>query len=406
MEGIGVNAIAGREEVGLSTWINTRNMQPIVDKITPLIWTDINIVNAEGVIVASSRTYRIGKHHNGAHLLLEGGMDELIVEHTNDIPGVLHGVNFPITIENVRVGMIGITGVPAEVKLIAKLVRELLQIHIDQARKDQEKLQLEQLRSSFLYEWLFDAGAVAAPDFEERGRVLGIRVLNPWTVGIFFLRNQGLKRYDGIQSQVQRLLDDSGRGEMTLCIGDLLILLLGERSAQAAKQRMQRIQSLLESLGVGRLPAGVGRCALTRDGVRRSLQDARVACRVSRRDAARPVSCYDELGLELIVDSIPRSEKKRIFGRVFQDYTPEEIRQTMAMLKSYTRFSGSISRTAEELHIHKNSLQYRLRRLSERTGYVPQNIAHMSFLYALLLMYEGDAEEKSGEPEDGRSQTE
>ena len=106
-------------------------MQPIVDKITPLIWTDINIA---------------------AHMLLDTDQDELIIEHTNDVPGVLHGVNYPIIINGARVGMIGITGVPSEVQLIARRVRELLQVSISQARKDQEKSYLDQERYMFLFE--------------------------------------------------------------------------------------------------------------------------------------------------------------------------------------------------------------------------------------------------------------
>ena len=156
----------------LSSWINTENMQPIVDKITPLIWTDINIVNAEGMIVASPKKHRIGKYHNAARMLLESEEDQLIIEHTNDVPGVLHGVNFPICIEGVRVGMIGITGKPSEVKLIAKLVRELLQFHITEARKDQKDSYLAQLRYHFLYEWLFDKSIVISRAFEERGKVI------------------------------------------------------------------------------------------------------------------------------------------------------------------------------------------------------------------------------------------
>ena len=133
----------------LASWVNTKNMQPIVDKITPLIWTDINIVNADSIIVASSKPYRIGKYHNAAHMLLDTDQDELIIEHTNDVPGVLHGVNYPMIINGARVGMIGITGVPSEVQLIARLVRELLQVSISQARKDQEKSYLDQERYMF-----------------------------------------------------------------------------------------------------------------------------------------------------------------------------------------------------------------------------------------------------------------
>lgn len=41
----------------LASWVNTKNMQPIVDKITSLIWTDINIVNTDSTL--SPRQSRI-----------------------------------------------------------------------------------------------------------------------------------------------------------------------------------------------------------------------------------------------------------------------------------------------------------------------------------------------------------
>lgn len=109
-------------------------------------------------------------------MLLDTDQDELIIEHTNDVPGVLHGVNYPIIINGARVGMIGITGVPSEVQLIARLVRELLQVSISQARKDQEKSYLDQERYMFLFEWLFNQGTKDDHDFEEKGRALGIAV--------------------------------------------------------------------------------------------------------------------------------------------------------------------------------------------------------------------------------------
>ena len=50
-------------------------------------------------------------------MLLDSDQDELIIEHTNDVPGVLHGVYYPIIINGARVGMIGFTGDPSEVQL-------------------------------------------------------------------------------------------------------------------------------------------------------------------------------------------------------------------------------------------------------------------------------------------------
>ena len=383
----------------LASWVNTRNMQPIVDKITPLIWTDINIVNAEGIIVASSKPYRIGKYHNAAHMLLESDMEQLIIEHTNDVPGVLHGVNFPISIDGTRVGMIGITGVPSEVQLIAKLVRELLQVHISQARKDQEKSHMDQLRYTFLFEWLFDHGAKVSRDFEERGRALGIQIQDPWVVSMLSLLDQpehSDQQFESIQRHAQRILDDEGRHEQSICVGNNLFLLLDGKEPRTAKTRVQQIQQRLANTHGCMFPAGVGRSGTDRDSVRQSLQDAKIACRMSYRDPEHAVFSYDELDLELLVAMVPRREKQQLFDRVFGEFSQEELEQAMEMLRIYTKFNGSISQAAEALHIHKNSLQYRLNKLASRTGYVPQNIVQMSYLYILLLIYDNDLSQGQG----------
>lgn len=378
----------------LASWINTRNMQPIVDKITPLIWTDINIVNAKGIIVASSKPYRIGKYHNAAHMLLESDMDQLIIEHTNDVPGVLHGVNLPISIDGTRVGMIGITGVPSEVQLIAKLVQELLQVHISQARKDQEKSHMDQLRYTFLFEWLFDHDTKVSAEFEERGRALGIQIQDPWIVALLSPvdqpENYPDQQFESIQRHAQRILDNGECGGQSIYVGNDLILLLNGKEPPMAKACVQQVQQRLADAYGCAFPAGVGRIGTDRDTVHQSLQDAKIAYRMSCRDPEHTVFSYDKLDMELLLAMVPRWEKQQLFDRVFGDFSREELERTMEMLRVYTKFNGSISQAAEALHIHKNSLQYRLNKLATRTGYVPQSIAQMSYLYVLLLIYDNE----------------
>ena len=353
----------------LASWVNTKNMQPIVDKITPLIWTDINIVNADSIIVASSKPYRIGKYHNAAHMLLDTDQDELIIEHTNDVPGVLHGVNYPMIINGARVGMIGITGVPSEVQLIARLVRELLQVSISQARKDQEKSYLDQERYMFLFEWLFNQGTKDDHDFEEKGRALGIAVQEPWVVCAISLFDQpehNNQQFESIQSHAQRILDEYGHHEQSICVGNSLYLLLDGNEFPQAKARVQELLRRLVASNGCTFPAGVGSRATGLSEVRQSLRDAKVACRQSSRDPEHPVCRYDELDLDLVVAMVPQREKQQLLARVFGEFSPEELAQTMQMLRVYTQFNGSISQAAEALHIHKNSLQYRLNRLARR----------------------------------------
>lgn len=141
-------------------------------------------------------------------------------------------------INGARVGMIGITGVPSEVQLIARLVRELLQVSISQARKDQEKSYLDQERYMFLFEWLFNQGTKDDHDFEEMGCALGIAVQEPWVVCAISLFDQPEhnKQFESIQSHAQRVLDEHGNHEQFSCVGNSLYLLLIYDDFHSARQ--------------------------------------------------------------------------------------------------------------------------------------------------------------------------
>lgn len=374
----------------LSSWINTENMQPIVDKITPLIWTDINIVNAEGIIVASPKKHRIGKYHNAARMLLESEEDQLIIEHTNDVPGVLHGVNFPICIEGVRVGMIGITGKPSEVKLIAKLVRELLQFHITEARKDQKNSYLVQLRYHFLYEWLFDKNAVISRAFEERGKMLDIQIFRPWIVGLILvdeLKDQELQT-EMLLSCVQDCLKEYEGQSWSICVGPEMILLFQETEAKRVLAVMKIIAAKLREEFPFSLQAGIGRSVADPEKIRQSLQDAKIMCRLSGQTEENEVCCLEDRPMEMLLQLAPREEMIQLFWKVFEGYSESELSQVMEMLGLYARYNGSILKISEQLGIHKNTLQYRLNKLAEKTGYVPRHISDMSYLYVLTKIYE------------------
>lgn len=374
----------------LSAWINTQNMQPIVDQITPLIWTDINIVNADGVIVASSKKHRIGKYHNAAKMLLESDEDQLIIEHTNDVPGVLHGVNFPICIEGVRVGMIGITGKPSEVQLIAKLVRELLQFHIETARKSQEDSYLQRLRYQFLYEWLLDKNLVISREFEERGAALGIHIFRPWIVGVIgypegYYDETG-NQMETAQSQIQQRLSQEELQSWIFCAGSEMIVLFQEQQTETVKSRMEELVKALREQTEIPFSAGIGSCITEPEKIGQSLHDARTMNRLSRKNGT--VCSAEAYPLEMFLKSIPEEETAEMFWKVFQGYSKEELSQTMEMLHVYAEHNGAISKVAQCLDIHKNTLQYRLNRLAEKTGYIPQHTADMSYLYLLLRIYE------------------
>lgn len=132
--------------------------------------------------------------------------------------------------------------------------------------------------------------------------------------------------------------------------------------------------------------AGIGSCITEPERISQSLHDARTMNRLSRKNGT--VCSAESYPLEMFLKSIPEEETAEMFWKVFQGYSKEELSQTMEMLHVYAEHNGAISKVAQCLDIHKNTLQYRLNRLAEKTGYIPQHTADMSYLYLLLRIYE------------------
>ena len=59
----------------------------------------------------------------------------------------------------------------------------------------------------------------------------------------------------------------------------------------------------------------------------------------------------------------------------------------MGLLEAYFQSEGSLKAASEILHIHKNTLTYRLRRLEELTGYDVRLVSQSTVFYMAMLFF-------------------
>jgi carbohydrate diacid regulator len=112
-------------------------------------------------------------------------------------------------------------------------------------------------------------------------------------------------------------------------------------------------------------------------------QKALQACMASEREQA---CLYDNTTYELFLDEISEQTKTQFVRHVFRNCTEKEIIEYLDILKTLYETGGSISKTAEVYFIHKNTLQYKLNKLSQKTGYDPRS--HISIpLYYLAVLF-------------------
>ena len=105
--------------------ISKTTAQNIVNRAMKVIGKSVNVMDERGIIIASGNAGRLGQRHPGAPLALR---DNKIVEIDRELAEqwryeALPGINLPITYLGKPLGVVGISGVPAEVRPYAELVK-------------------------------------------------------------------------------------------------------------------------------------------------------------------------------------------------------------------------------------------------------------------------------------------
>ena len=93
--------------------------------------------------------------------------------------------------------------------------------------------------------------------------------------------------------------------------------------------------------------------------------------------------------LEIVSNEVSEEAQREFLGRLFRDVPEEKLREEMQLLQTLYACNGSISQTAEKLYLHKNTVQYKLNRIAERTGYDPRKLGQTCFFYLAMTFYQG-----------------
>jgi hypothetical protein len=130
---------------------------------------------------------------------------------------------------------------------------------------------------------------------------------------------------------------------------------------------------LLEpALGGGRLVVGISSVA-TADDLRGALAEARHARELGERQPGTTrVVAGDEVAVHQLLlagvpDELRAALRRRVLGPVF-DYDVEHGANLVATLTVFLDCSGSWAKAAERLHVHVNTLRYRIGRVEELIG--------------------------------------
>jgi len=369
--------------------INLESAQQIVEEIGRLVQQNINMMDETGVIIASTDHTRIGQAHEGAQRIIRERLPELVIDAGEETATARRGTNLPIEFGGEIVGVIGITGPYEAVIGYGQVVKKMTEILLrERSELDAQRLDAR-VRSRFLEEWVLGDGLLHAAALAERGAALGIDITAARRVMVS--GPAALEQYTDTLAG-QRQLEQLEAAEAAVFAkqpGGIILRNAGRQVLLLPAQPTGALRALAECLAEAAAPCGV-RLAIGIDDHPADLHAAYLeANRAWHAAARRPdgVQCYGDMRTELFLDDIPRRRKVEYLHRLFPGCGAAELRGWVGLLEAWFAAEGSLSAAAEALYIHKNTLQYRLRRLAELSGLDVRLPSQASAFFMAVLFF-------------------
>ena len=117
---------------------------------------NVNIMNDKGIIVASRDTTRIGDFHEVAYGLLTGKLQTGVIKEQGKYIGTKPGINMFIDYKGKHIGVICVTGDPANVSAFAGLVKSSMEVMIEYELKTRLDKHRQSEGEKFINCLLFD----------------------------------------------------------------------------------------------------------------------------------------------------------------------------------------------------------------------------------------------------------
>ena len=146
--------------------------EKFIEQVTKHTDYNVNIMDEEGVIVASRDPERIGQYHEIAYRIVHGKDDIVDTTEFSGIANVRPGINMVIDIDGRREGVIGITGDPVEIRPVALIVKMAIETMLRYERQ-QEMIRLRENRKAAFIHLLTEVQMTNPEDLREMAKELG-----------------------------------------------------------------------------------------------------------------------------------------------------------------------------------------------------------------------------------------
>mgnify|MGYP001256716918 CR=1 FL=1 len=354
----------------------------IITQLNKALLNDIVIFNEQGVIIASNNRKYLQKRSMELLRVLTS-QDKLLVtqENCTFFPNLQPGIYLTIWYHEMIIGVVGVIGNPAQLQPLISLIR----ITIEALVQQYYVRSLHHYQKNAIRAWVQEL----IYSFTDRERLVDLSNFLSLDItlsrSVFLLEPERDFYYSPTKALQSLLTLFDPRSISTVLKTNTLFIATPINKEGEEKRLASDVQQQLKRKKL-RLHLGIGKPFVGLEGYRKSYLQANQAIQLQKSFEVNEPVHIDEWGVTRLMASIPahiRKEFMETYGRKLVRLDNEALKT----LETFLDCELNVSQTAAKLHIHRNTMLYRLKQIVSTLHLDPRQFNDAIILKILLLCY-------------------
>lgn len=341
--------------------LNTTLARTIVNHMMKQVPYNINIMNAEGKIIASGNPNRIGETHIGAIQAIK--TDQILPMKAHHKQHGRPGVNMPIKYQGKMIGVVGITGNPEEVVPLASLLKVATELLVNKLAEQEERDNKRDKLNRFLFRWIQPTNDTATKhNLKLEAEQLQIDLRTERFVIDFKADTATAKTIKlGFEDFLLSRADDTQ------------VIITSKEEIVEAYAKLAHDMHL--NIGISNKGTNISK----------AFREAQITVNLAQKFELTLQRYSDIFFIDQLLSSnlTFKLTEQKINNLVTLDQGEEYLKTIF----TYVRCNQIANQTAQSLHIHRNTLTYRLEKIKSITGLNPWKTEELFQLYTETLRF-------------------
>ncbi|KNZ40676.1 CdaR family transcriptional regulator [Acetobacterium bakii] len=376
--------------------------QKIADEVMSSLGHNINVMNENGIIIGSGSPQRLETYHETAMKAInQCETCEVTEAEALKLQGVKPGINMPIVDKEGKViGVVGVTGNPAEVRNIGKLVKMAAELIIEQQESMNRFYSHRNDKELFITTLINDRLTISEKEIFDWGQRMGYDMEKPRVALIVTIKQQEKNNKTALEDLLNEMKTSSSHLKQdisTVMSGDSILVFKTIKKTEpweiekivrayaidilAKRPELKKIRDC--KCYVGGYYTGI-------KGYRNSYSEAYGIAKHAIGSTGEFIyfahSHYfwklfnhldDEVFSNVLLPYIQKIEK--CFGKGTEE--------AMLTMKRLYENGFNYEKVAVELYVHKNTVIFRRKKLEECLGFSIKGNGEDNLLFSLILGY-------------------